>query len=234
MIARVLAPAPALAALLLVAAPARAQAPAGPPVVVVVQPPAAPPEPLPTTAPAPQPYPSYPYAYPATPYPYPPPYPEPPPPLRPRSTFSMKLWAGPTYQRIYDVSMYGADFGVAFGAQRGISGVYGTLEGMAGRTSHGLTTYQYWIGSSWEGAIDRLHLGLGIHIGYAGIERATSNGSIGSLGTGVYGLASVDLLRSEEGHALFLGARFTADLMFSGASGGVGIWGPSASVGWRY
>jgi len=234
----------ALAGVLLLAAPARAQdrpdwpAPAPPSpggcVVVVADGSCAPPVVVQIPAPAPVPAPGAYYPYP--PAYYPPPYAYPvAPPLRPRSApvFSAKFWAGPSYERIYGVPMIGADFGVALGAQRGVSAFYGEMNGIVGRTDHGLPTYQLWFGGSWEGTIDRVRLGLGLHAGFLGIGRATSSNMIGGVGIGAFGFASVDLYQSDDGHALYLGARITGNMMDGGQSSAA-LWGPSASLGYRY
>jgi len=232
-----------LVGLLLLAAPARARAQEGPPpapalpacTVVVILPnaPCAPPVvdqgPPPAAAdPAPYPYPyPYPYYYPPAP---PSPSDLPPPPTpRSKSTFSTKLWAGPEYQKLFDVSMYSAAFGISLGAQRGISGWYAEMQGNLGETVHGLSIYEYWLGASWEGKIDRLHLGLGLHFGVLGISRATTGGIMSGGGAGGFGFASYDLYQSEDGHAVYVGARMTVDTLSDAL-----LWGPSASLGWRY
>jgi hypothetical protein len=238
---------------LLLAAPALAQepppppAPAGPctvvvvvpgggcaPTVIQVQPQGPAPAPAPYYAPMPYyaPAPPMPYYGPPAAY-YPAPAPEP-LPRRSASTFSAKLWAGPSYERFYDLAMYGADFGVSLGAQRGISGWYGELEGVVGKTDHGLSTYQYWMGGSWEGRIDRVHLGLGVHLGMLAISRATTGDLMTGFGFGAFGFATVDLYQDEAGHALYLGAKITANVMEDGEGGGPALWGPSATLGWRY
>ncbi len=90
------------------------------------------------------------------------------------------------------------------------------------------------MGATGEGAVtERLHLGLGIHFGYMGIVRATTSGSIGGFGLGAFGFASYDVVQSDEGHALYVGARITANGM-DGGTGPVALWGPSATLGWRY
>jgi hypothetical protein len=149
--------------------------------------------------------------------------------------FSAKLFVGPSYQRLYDLAISGANFGASVGAQRGISGFYFEVEGLAGRTAHGLSTHQVWIGGSWEAKLSRLHLGLGLHIGWLGIARATTTGGfIGGVGIGIFGFASVDLYQLEDNQALYLGARFTGDWMDSGTAPAVPLWGPSATLGWRF
>lgn len=214
----------AFAGLLLLAAPARAQegpAPAPPPTVVVVvpgQPGGVAQGPV---APPPYPYP-YPYYDPQAPLP-------PPPPPQRTSQFSAKLWAGPQYQRLFDVDLYTAVFGVSLGAQRGISGWYGEMQGNFGSTVHGLSTYEYWAGASWEGKIDRVHLGLGLHLGLVAIKRATDGTSMSDVGVGGFAFASVDLYQAEGGHALYLGARMNCDTVAN-----TSLFGPSASLGWRY
>jgi hypothetical protein len=229
--ARLVSLAPSLAGLSLLAASARAQEAPGqpPPPVIVVQPPA--PVPVEPVLPVP----GYaPYA------PYPPPYwqvPQVAPPLLPpreaRSPFSAKIWAGPGYRRIYDVNVYAGDFGVALGAQKGASGWYAVMEGMIGRTDHGLRAYEAWVGASWEGVMDRVHLGLGVHVGLLGFVRATTDGTINGMGMGAFGFATVDVVQGDDGHALYLGARVAAN----GVDGGtqwVAVAAPSVLVGYRY
>jgi hypothetical protein len=155
------------------------------------------------------------------------------PPVRGASVFSAKLWAGPSYQRFYDLTLYGADLGVSLGAQRGISGWYGEIEANFGRTEHGLSTYQGWFGGSWEGTIDRLRLGVGVHVGFLGVQRATTGDLITGIGAGFFGFASVDLIQSDAGHALYVAARMSANWMDGGPDSPL-LWGPNASLGWRY
>jgi hypothetical protein len=189
-----------------------------PPVIVQGPPPA--PE-LPPGA-----YHPYPPSY------YPPPVPAPPPGSR--TAFSAKLWAGPSYQRLYDLSLYSADFGLSLGGQRGISGWYAELEGLLGRTDHGLSTHQFWIGPTWEGKLDRVHLGLGVHFGFLAIQRATNSGLLAGGGIGVFGFASVDVYQTDDGHALYVGTRMTGDWMNGGSGSTPMLWGPSAALGWRH
>jgi hypothetical protein len=238
-----------LAALLLLAAPARAQEDPRPPpepgqpaapapactVVVVdgpcvvVQVPAQPPPAYPSQGPVPY------YTVPQVPY-YPPPLPPgADPPRRPSSVLSGKLFVGPSYQRIYDLAIIGADFGAAVGAQRGISGWYFELEGLAGRTEHGLSAYQVWLGGSWEAKISRVHLGLGLHVGWLGIARATATGGlVDGVGIGIFGFGSVDLYQADDNQALYLAGRVTGNWMASGESAAVPVYGPSATLGWRF
>jgi hypothetical protein len=147
--------------------------------------------------------------------------------------FSAKLWLGPAYQRLYDVNFYGADFGLSLGAQRGISGWYGEMQGFAGRTDQGLPTYEFWLGPTWEAKLDRVHLGLGMHFGWTGIGRATPGEMITGLGFGLFGFASVDLYQSDEGHALYVAGRMTGNWV-DGGNTTAAQYGPSASLGWRY
>ena len=114
-----------------------------------------------------------------------------------------------------------------------MSGWYGEMEGIIGRTDHGLPTYQYWIGPTWEGRIDRVRLGVGLHFGWTGIGRATEGNMMSAFGLGFFGFASYDLYQSEEGHALYVGARMTANWLDGGPSS-VAQYGPSATLGWRY
>jgi hypothetical protein len=154
-----------------------------------------------------------------------------PPPIaqRERSRLSAKLWAGPAYQKLFDVGLYSAAIGASLGAQRGISGWYGEMQGNFGSTVHGLTTYQYWAGGSWEGKIDRVHLGLGLHLGVLSIVRATDGTTMSGFGYGGFVFGSVDLYQTEEGHALYLGLRMTLDQVSNNP-----FYGPSASLGWRF
>jgi hypothetical protein len=152
---------------------------------------------------------------------------------RSRSIFSAKLWAGPAYQRLYDLDIWGADFGVSLGAQRGISGWYGELRGIVGKTAHGLPVYEYWVGPTWEGKIDRVHMGLGLDVGWTGIGRAMPGPLITGLGFGIFGFASVDLYQSDAGHALYLSGRMTSHWVDGGDSTAI-QYGPSLALGWRY
>jgi hypothetical protein len=232
-----------LAGLLLHAAPALAQDVAPPPpapapcTVIVVMPGA--PQPLPSSACASQPQPLPPGAY----APLPPPpgaawdppgwaY-APPQPPRSQTAFSMKLWAGPGYQRLYDLDIWGADFGVSLGGRRGISTWSGEMQGFIGRTAHGLPVYEYWMGPTWEATLDRVHLGLGLHFGWTGIGRVTTGDLIEGLGFGIFAFASVDLYRSDDGHALYLSGRMTGNWV-DGGDTTASQFGPSAALGWRY
>jgi hypothetical protein len=212
----------ALAALAFALPPsARAQEPEAPPPAAEEPPPPQAPEP-PRVVP---PYPPFEYrvVYGALP-------PEP-----PRSEFSAKLWAGPGYQHFLDLGMYNGTVGASVGAQKGISSGYAEFQAVLGRTDHGLSTYQGWIGGSWEGTIDRFRLGLGMHFGFLGIKRATTGDLMAAMGVGPFAFATFDLLQYEERRALYVGARFEANWI--DAAGGPSLpwlFGPSATLGWRY
>jgi hypothetical protein len=46
-------------------------------------------------------------------------------------------------------------------------------------------------------------------------------------------MASVDLYRSDEGHALYLSGRLSSHWV-DGGDATATLWGPSAALGWRY
>jgi hypothetical protein len=233
-----------LAALALLAPAARAQTspqplPAeAPPGSVIVVIPQAPPPGYPPYLPPPAvaPYAAPPYA--APPYaPYAaPPYAAPPPPQDvPRTHgFTAKLWAGPAYRRVFDVNIYAVDMSVAVGGQHGRSGFYGGVSGLVGKTDHGLATYQIRPGFTWEGRLDRVHLGLGLDVSYLAVQRATTGSYMDAFGVGALAFGTVDLV-SGDGHALFLGAKMSAEwLSGQGNAETPFMWGPSAMLGWRY
>jgi hypothetical protein len=212
--------------------------------VVVVPYPAPPAQPYLPYDPA-QPYPpGYAVPYPAQPYPpgyavpYPaqpyPPYaapPEPPPdPAHPRG-FSFKAWAGPAYRRIYDVPITGADFGMAFGAQKGF---YGELGFMLGRTNENLFVWQLRPQATGELRLGRVHLGLGLGFTVIGVTRATTGSSIAGAGLASTAFATVDLI-TDGLHAMYLGGKMTFDWLPGGRDDSDAfLWGPSAVLGWRY
>jgi hypothetical protein len=237
--ARVLRGTPALLGGLLLASPARAQAPdASPPApqaapqvapqgtVIVVQAP-----------PPPGYYPPPTYYYPPpgySPYPYPyPPAQQPPPPSD--RGFSAKLYAGPSYQTVFGLSIPGAEIGAFMGGVRGISGWYGGFDAFFGQMSYGLFTMAVRPGATWEARLGRVHLGLGFNFIVVGVQRATTGSFMTSGGLGGSVFATVDLVQGEQ-NALFLGAKLHADVIEGSDAGGSApiFWGPSAAVGWRY
>jgi hypothetical protein len=241
-----------LAALALLAPSALAQTPplpspaeAAPGQVIVVIPQGPPPgylPDLPPAAPYPAPlYPAPPYA--APPYGAPgyapygvPQYVAPPPPEdAPRTSgVTAKLWAGPAFRRIFDVNIYAIDMGAGVGRQRGNSGFYGTISGLIGKTDHGLATYQIRPGFTWEGRLDRVHLGLGVDFSYIAVRRATTGSYMDAFGVGALALGTVDLVQGD-GHALYLGAKMSAEVLTGqGNAPTPFMWGPSAMLGWRY
>lgn len=194
---------------------------------------------------APPPYPAAPAPLqPAAPYnppqPYYPtrPYEQQQPPLAARearpSAFTMKLWAGAAYRRVFDVSFLGADLGVFLGGERRGSVWSGGIGGFLGRTQHGLPTYQFRPGASWETILDRVRLGLGLDLSWVSVQRATSGDMMNAFGVGGQLFGTVDVVQSGRS-ALYLGARLSAEwLTTSGGGDGPLLWGPTVMAGWRY
>ena len=191
-------------------------------------------------APGAEPYaPAYPPPSPYhTPY-YGQPYQPPPPPLEPRAVerqdgFTMKMWAGPAYRRLFDVSIVGADLGIFFGGEHRGSVWSGGIGSMIARTDQGLATYQIRPGASWEVHLDRVRHGLGVDFSWLGITRATTGDLMTGLSAGGQLFGSVDLVQSGR-HALYLGARLSGEWFTTHGGGDAPfMWGPSASLGWRY
>jgi hypothetical protein len=234
-----------LAVLLLGAAPARAQIPGPEPVplppeakpgavIVVVPPcpegPAAPAAPPPGVLPAYEPMLPPPSALPMVP---PPPHDE--GEFRRDRGFSFKLYAGPSYQRLFDSSIGSGEGGVWFGGVRGISGFYGGFDMLFGHLEHGLFTWAFRPGFTWEARLGIVHLGLGVGFNVTAIERATRADMMTGFGAGAQGFVTVDVVQGER-NALFLGAKIRADVMTGQDAHGDApvLWGPSAMIGWRY
>jgi hypothetical protein len=235
---------------LVVASPALAQdAPPAPPpqgsVMVVVQtPPAADLPPPAVTPPPAYPYPPPAYPYPPPAYPYPPavyPYPVPPQELPPpegeprtERGFSAKLYAGPSYQRIFSSSIAGAELGAFLGGVRGTSGWYGGADAFLGKMEGLLFTWVLRPGATWEARLGRAHVGLGLNVNLIGVQRATTSDYIISGGVGGSAFFTVDLVKGDGG-ALFLGAKMRADFVQGSGDGNSApcLWGPSAAIGWR-
>lgn len=152
-----------------------------------------------------------------------------PPPVK--SLFSFETWAGFTYRRLYDIPIYGADFGVMAGVLRGDNAYYGGMAALVGRTQNGLLTYTIKPQFQWEHRFDRVRLGLSVGVPFVAIQRVTSDGTMFDAGFGGSASISVDVLRAHR-NALFVGAKMTAEVLF--ADEAPLIWGPTVLVGWRY
>ncbi|MFT3764259.1 MAG: hypothetical protein QM820_01865 [Minicystis sp.] len=231
----------ALAVALLAPAAARAQMP--PDLPPIAPAPAVDPQAVPPPNVVVVPYPAPPGAVPYGVPPYPPAYGAPPPspyelppehepPLRPaRPTgFSFKIWAGPAYRRIYDISIPAADFGMSFGGR----GWYGEIGALLGRTDHGLLFWQLRPQATGEANLGRVRLGGGAGFTVLGVERVTTGSFIVGAGIGLSGFVTVDLVQSDR-HALYLGAKMVVDWLPGGSTDSDGvIWGPSAALGYRF
>jgi hypothetical protein len=145
------------------------------------------------------------------------------------------MFAGPAYQRIFDSSIPGAEIGAFLGGVQGTSGWYGGFDAFFGRMDYGLFTWAVGPRAMWEARLGRVHLGLSLGFIIAGVQRATTGGTMLTLGAGPSFFASVDLYKAE-GHALFLGAKLRVDAVIgSDANGNApALWGPTAQLGWRY
>ncbi|APR77321.1 Hypothetical protein A7982_02668 [Minicystis rosea] len=214
---------------LILSAPGSARA--DDPIVVSIPAPPIVPLPVPPAGPYPPPYP-----YGVAPYPPPPlvvsPAEMPPPePERPRH-FSFKAFAGPAYRRVYDIPISAADVGLSFGSQRGI---YGEIGALLGRTDQGLFTWQIRPQATFEWPLGRVRLGFGAGFTMIGIQRATRDSYLVGFGVGATGFASVDLVRSARGNALFLAGKMALDVLPGGSTDSTAVlWGPSALLGFRY
>jgi hypothetical protein len=144
--------------------------------------------------------------------------------------FQMKLTGGAMYHRIFTLPFYGADVGLALGGQPSEHGAfYGTLNVFRGRTEYGLTTTMVRGGAAGEGVFDRFRAGGGIEVLYLGFKRVGRGSNIDAPALGLYGSLSLDLVKID-GSAIFLGARFDADMTWQGSF----AWGPGAFLGFRY
>jgi hypothetical protein len=148
-----------------------------------------------------------------------------------RRGFSAKLFVGPAYRRVYRISILAADIGLAAGAQTSSGGWYGTVHTLIGSTRYGLHTFELSTGFSWEWAIDRLHLGLNPQTSYIQFSRTTNEQLMQDAGFGIFGFATVDVIRTKP-LALILGVRGGGNCYMFGQD--TWVYGITGAAGVRY
>lgn len=101
---------------------------------------------------------------------------------------------------------YGGTLDLLIGGASPEAGIFGGVSGFIGRTEHGLPITFLHGTFLADFRVDRLILGAGGELGMLAVGRKTTDSSLSSTTLGLLGFVGVDLVRSERGGSLFLGA----------------------------
>jgi hypothetical protein len=147
--------------------------------------------------------------------------------------FSFKLTASGGVRLLWDSPIYMFEADLAFGAKlrRRDWYFYGALGFSRGETQFGLDIYRWWLGGSFEHAFDVIRLGAMPQLSMLVVDRITESGdTLAAFCIGADLSGSVDLVRGEEHHALFLQLRLGAAVVVLEAP----YWGGTLGLGYRY
>ncbi len=153
-----------------------------------------------------------------------------PEPLQPRSGFFV-MQVGATNAHLADTSIWGVDFRIGGGAGRNIP-VYGFVGMTWGETTKHLRSYTFNTGVGFDARLEPLPLrvGIGIQLEQLNIRRASSGSAIRSLGAGIFGQATLDLIRFDDAGS---GALTVTLRIHATAYDSAFLWGPSLLAGIR-
>jgi hypothetical protein len=131
------------------------------------------------------------------------------------------------YRRLYDLTVLGAGGGLALGAEGDQGGGYVNLQYVRGRTLAGLDTGELELTGTAEALMGGgWRLGGGAGLSVFGVGRATTGGSITSLGLVGIARAGYDF-----------GPRPGVFVLLQGdvhLLNGPAVWGPTLQVGWQF
>ena len=141
---------------------------------------------------------------------------------------------GGSYYTIGDIPAYGADAIVALGGMGAIAGW--SIEGglFEGRTLNGLAVHRVSLGPNFDVRLGRAGLGFGFTHAVTSIERTTRTGSIGVGSTSAVLRLTVDLLRWDPHHALFVGGRVTYGSSAGSTGGDIELLNAGLLLGYRF
>lgn len=150
-------------------------------------------------------------------------------PEDPSTGFRMKFGAGWAHRTLFTIPVNAADVSIALGGDltRHV-GLYGNANYFHGSSGYGLTTNGFGMGMSVDFIFDPVRLSAGAGVRRLALAPATGGDDIGATGVGIFGSVSVDLWKPE-GHALYLGATYSADVL-----NGEVVHGPTLALGFRY
>lgn len=155
------------------------------------------------------------------------------PVTEPRRGFSMSVDLGFAYRHLYSAPVVGGEIEVGIGGALRALSVYGTFGAILGTTDQGLTTTRLAVGASLLFPVsDRVRLGVEPRFTYLAVQRVTKDTSMGGLGVGLYGIATIDVAKMDPG-ALYAGIRLGAE-PYPGSEPLAVFWGGTLSLGFRY
>jgi hypothetical protein len=143
----------------------------------------------------------------------------------------VQVRAGATYRRLYDIPVYGVDFGAALGHWDAKHARYVSLDGFIGRTEYGLHVNGAFLDYRTDWTLGRVHLGYALGPGLLVVETDTNSGSRRSMAVKSslllgYELASLgSSVVSIDGSFDFDGV-LGDDFTF--------LWGPTIATSWRF
>jgi hypothetical protein len=145
---------------------------------------------------------------------------------------SMKLELGGAYRRLLGLNVAGGDLRLGVGPQNNRLGHYAMVDFFYGATENSLRTWSVMIGYNLDVRVNIVRLGLGLEGGALVVRRASLDKRMYSWGGGAYLHAGADIVSfGRNGYdALYVDVRFGGSLHY----GGVGFWGPSLMLGFRF
>lgn len=159
---------------------------------------------------------------------------EDPPKHKKKIHLGAKLAGGATYRSLYSSSLTAGTIDLGLGAEFASGALYGTFAVALGSTKYGLGTQMYSFGPSWEFRFDRVRFGVGAQLGYLQIARVTQpDHPFGAFVSGAHVFLTVDVFAVED-HAVYLGAKLSADAVQSNDADAAFIGGPTIFAGLRF
>ncbi len=150
-------------------------------------------------------------------------------PTQKRTAVEVRAEVGYVRHRFYNlpISAFDASIGLGISWAQRLS-IYGMFDMQVGKLLHlGEATYR--TGVALELVFGRVRVPFGFLLGAMNITRVTSGPDILGFVVSMFVAPSVDIVRINGNHAVFLATRLEW-----GGGGGASLWGPSVTLGARY
>jgi hypothetical protein len=136
----------------------------------------------------------------------------------------------PTYRHLYDIPVYGVDFGAAIGRWTARHDRYLSLDGFIGRTEYGLRVSGGFLDYRTYWTFDRLRLGYAVGPGVLIVQSATGASARSSMAIKTSLLLGCDLAKVGPG-VLAVEGSFDFDTVPGNDT--TFFWGPTLAAAWR-
>lgn len=118
-------------------------------------------------------------------------------PVPVRTHFAFGAGAGATAVAMHSDALFLGGGFLSFGADTRVGMFDGILKYERGSTEHGLTAQTFTVGGGFSWALDRIHVGGGLHLGWFSVDRITTSAAFDYIVVGFDGLLSAEIVRAD-------------------------------------